>query len=67
MCNANGHRLRFCIHTPAPQEKKSFYSQHAFDFISLSCTVTFLSLKAYQQTSDRLSASVHCKKITDIW
>lgn len=48
------------------ERNRYIYSQHAFDFISLSCTVAFLSLGC-QQTSDRLSASVQCKKIIDIW
>lgn len=60
-CNANTHNLRFCKHISSPID------QSGYNFIYLSCAVSFLSIKAYQQTSDRLSASVQFNKVMALW
>lgn len=42
------------------------YFHPAYNFIYLSCAASFLSIKAYQQTSDGLSASVQFNKVMDL-
>lgn len=51
------------------REKKKnlyIYFHPAYNFIYSACAASFLSIKAYQQTSDGLSASVQFNKVMDL-